>query len=328
MKTRKLGKNGFEVSEVGLGCWQLGADWGPSMSKDTAWAILEEAVENDITFWDTADVYGAGQSESFIGEFLKTCEKPIKVATKFGRGGDVYPDKYSEVALRKSVTASIKRLGVESLDLLQLHCIPTEVLREGEVFHWLHKLQKEGLIKHFGASVETVEEGLLCIEQEGLLSLQVIFNIFRQKVGRELLPKAKESGTGIIVRLPLASGLLAGKFTKNTTFSEKDHRNFNRNGELFNVGETFAGLPFEKGVELTQTIEKEFLPKNMSMVQLALRWLLDHEAVSCIIPGASSPRQVKTNAEASSLSPLSEEIHQALSDFYTKEVHQNIRGAY
>jgi len=328
MKTRKLGNNGFEVSEVGLGCWQLGADWGPSMAKDTAWAILEEAVENGITFLDTADVYGAGQSESFIGEFLKSCEKPIRVATKFGRDGEVYPDKYSEAALRKSVNDSIKRLGVEPLDLLQLHCIPTEVMREGEVFDWLRKIQKEGLIKHFGASVETVGEGLLCIEQEGLLSLQVIFNIFRQKVGRELLPKAKESGTGIIVRLPLASGLLAGKFTKNTTFSEKDHRNFNRNGELFNVGETFAGLPFEKGVELTQTIEKEFLPKNMSMVQLALRGLLDHEAVSCIIPGASSPRQVKTNAEASSLSPLSEETHQVLSDFYTKEVHQNIRGAY
>ena len=186
----------------------------------------------------------------------------------------------------------MKRLGLDRLDLLQLHCIPMAVLRKGEIFEWLRRLQQEGLIKHFGASVETEEEGLLCIEQEGLLSLQVIFNIFRQKLISELLPRAKSNGIGIIARLPLASGLLSGKLTLDRTFAESDHRYFNRDGQNFNVGETFAGLPYEKGVELADML-KEFIPAGMAMVQLALRWILGHDAVSAIIPGASSPEQAK-----------------------------------
>jgi aryl-alcohol dehydrogenase-like predicted oxidoreductase len=328
MQKRQLGVQEFEVSEVGLGCWQLGADWGDGISKQTGFDILSEAANNGITFFDTADVYGNGKSETLIGEFLKTTKVPIKVATKFGRAGNAYPNKYTKVVLRESVKASIERLGVESLDLLQLHCIPTQYLRDGAIFDWLRELQQEGLIKHFGASVETVEEALICLEQEGLLSLQVIFNIFRQKLVNELLPKAQEKGVGIIVRLPLASGLLTGKFNKDTTFPENDHRNYNKNGEVFNVGETFAGLTFSKGLELVEVIKNNILPSNINMVQLALRWLLDHESVSCIIPGASSVKQVASNASTSSLESLSPEVHKSLIDLYKAQIHNNIRGGY
>lgn len=328
MKNRKIGNKGFNVSEVGLGCWQLGADWGKDISKEKAFSILNEAVKNGITFFDTADVYGDGKSEALIGEFLKTCDTSIRVATKFGRAGDAYPDKYSKAVLRNAVEGSLKRLGVDYLDLLQLHCIPTQYLKDGDIFNWLRELQQEGLIKHFGASVETVEEGLICMEQEGLLSLQVIFNVFRQKLVTELFPQAKEKGVGIIVRLPLASGLLSGKFNADTTFPENDHRNYNRNGEAFNVGETFAGLPFEKGLSFVETIKKDILPSQLSMVQLALRWLLDHDTVSAIIPGASSINQVISNAEVSNIDALSSETHEALVQLYKTAIHKEIRGGY
>ncbi len=328
MRKRQLGKNGFEVSEVGLGCWQLGAGWGRDIPKDKAFEILNEAVEQGITFFDTADVYGAGKSEKLIGDFLKETGLSIRVATKFGRDQSVYPDKYNEDALKKSVEDSMKRLGVDALDLIQLHCIPTEELKKGEVFDWLRKLKQEGLVKGFGASVETVEEGLICLQQEGLTSLQVIFNIFRQKLVSELLPQAKDSGAGIIVRVPLASGVLTGKFSADTSFAENDHRNFNRNGEVFNVGETFAGLPFEDGVRLSEKIKNDLLPEDYNMVQFALRWILDHEAVSTVIPGASSADQVKVNASAAELAPLSAETHAALRKFYQQEVYARIRGPY
>jgi aryl-alcohol dehydrogenase-like predicted oxidoreductase len=328
MNTRRLGRNGFEVSEVGLGCWQLGADWGRSFSTEEGLAILCEAVAQGITFFDTADVYGSGKSERIIGEFLRHVDVPVRVATKFGRGDDVFSNRYSESALRWAVEGSLERLGVESLDLLQLHCIPMDVMRQGDVFDWLRALRDEGLIKSFGASVETVEEGLLCVEQEGIASLQVIFNIFRQKLVGELLPQAHQKGVGIIVRLPLASGLLTGKFTAQTRFEENDHRNYNRDGACFNVGETFAGLPFSKGVELANAIRDELLPESMTMVELALRWILDHEAVGTIIPGASSPRQVASNAAVAALPPLSDELHAKLAKFYQDRVHDHIRGAY
>jgi aryl-alcohol dehydrogenase-like predicted oxidoreductase len=195
------------------------------------------------------------------------------------------------------------------------------------VFDWLRRLKQEGVIRHFGASVETVEEGILCLKQEGLLSLQVIFNIFRQKLISQLLPQAKALGVGIIVRLPFASGLLTGKFARDTTFSESDHRFYNRDGQHFNVGETFAGLPFDKGVELVDML-KENLPDGVSMAQMALRWILDHEAVSVIIPGASSAQQAKTNAAVSDLKPLPTQLGQVLSEFYTETVHRHIRGPY
>lgn len=328
MNYRTLGQGGIQISEVGLGCWQIGADWGKSHTKAQAFEILQQAVDSGITLFDTADVYGDGQSEAYIGEFLQATGAPVKVITKFGRGGDVFPNGYSEQAMRAAVLRSIERLKVDALELVQLHCIPTEELRKGQVFDWLRKLQAEGLIKAFGASVETVEEGLICLEQEGLQSLQVIFNIFRQKLIEELFPNAKANGVGIIVRLPLASGLLTGKFTHETTFSENDHRNYNRNGEIFNVGETFAGLEFGKGIDLVDRIKNNYLPQDHSLISLALRWILDHDAVSCIIPGASSPSQVISNASVSDMPALSKELHQALQAFYSEEVATNIRGAY
>ena len=328
MKQRILGNSGFKISEVGLGCWQLGADWGDSPSQEKAFEILHASIVSGVNFFDTADVYGAGLSETYIGEFLKATNHKAIVATKFGRNGSVFPDKYSESALRKSIEASCERLQVNSLDLLQLHCIPTEELRRGEIFNWLRKAKSEGVVKNFGASVETVEEGLICLKQEGLTSLQVIFNIFRQKLLEELLPKAKEASAGIIVRLPLASGLLTGKFNSSTTFPVNDHRNYNRDGAAFNVGETFAGLPFEKGLELADHIKKELLPNDLNMVQLALRWILDHEAVSTIIPGASTASQAFANAAVSGIPSLSHNTHKALQSFYSDQVKDYIRGPY
>jgi len=327
MKHRTLGQNGFPVSEVGLGCWQLGGNWGETPDKDAAFAILQQAVDSGTTFFDTADVYGDGKSETVIGEFFQQHKAEVKIATKYGRTADVYPDNYTEESLRRAVEASLKRLQRDQLDLIQLHCIPMEALQSGEIFDALRKLREEGLIAHFGASVESVDQGLVCLEQEGLQSLQIIYNIFRQQLTTELLPQAQQKGVGLIVRLPLASGLLTGKFTKETTFHPEDHRNFNRDGQAFNVGETFAGLPFEKGVELAQQLEG-MRPEGLTMVQLALRWILDHEAVSTLIPGASSPRQALQNAAASELAPLSPQLMHELTDFYHTHVHSHIRGVY
>lgn len=326
MQTRKLGRDGFLVGEVGLGCWQFGGDFG-GMEEAEAHRILEAAVANGVNFFDTADVYGSGKSERIIGEFLRSQSTPVRVATKFGRGGGVFPNGYTEAALREAIDASRQRLGVDALDLLQLHCVPTGMLQDGAIFDWLRNAQAQGLIRHFGASVETVDEGLLCLEQEGLLSLQVILNIFRQKPLAELLPQAGAKGVGIIVRLPLASGLLTGKFTRETEFASTDHRNFNADGQRFNVGETFAGVPFANGVELVDEI-RSFVPESFTLAQMALRWILDQEAVTCIIPGASSAEQAAANAAISELPPLSTDLHHQLGAFYESRIRSQIRGPY
>jgi aryl-alcohol dehydrogenase-like predicted oxidoreductase len=327
MNKRAFDGAGVEVSEVGLGCWQLGgAEWG-EVSDELALAILRAAVDSGVTFFDTADVYGNGRSESLIGKFLKQAPEGLFVATKLGRMPDLYPDKYTARGVSAAVEASLGRLGVDTLDLIQLHCVPTEVMRRGEIFEWLRKLQTEGKIRDFGASVESMDEALLCVEQPGLASLQIIFNIFRQKAIATLFPKAMEKNIAIIVRLPLASGLLSGKFTKETKFGAKDHRSFNRDGQQFNVGETFAGIPFERGVELAEGM-KAFVPEELNMVQLAQRWILDFDAVTVIIPGASSVKQAKQNAEASDLPKLPRELHERLESYYRTEVEPFIRGPY
>ena len=327
MQHRILGTAGLDISEVGLGCWQIGGNWGGTIEEDKAIEILQTAVDQDITFFDTADVYGDGRSERLIGEFLKGSSKDIKVATKFGRQSHIFPNNYTQDVLRKCVEASCERIGMSQLDLLQLHCIPTEELRKGDIFDWLRQLKEEGLIKYFGASVESVEEGLICIEQEGLQSLQVIYNIFRQKLTTELLPQAAKKGVGIIVRLPLASGLLSGKFTKDTQFDTEDHRNFNKDGQIFNVGETFAGLPYEKGVELSDQLKTK-TPEGMTLLQMSLRWILDHPEVTTIIPGASKVEHVISNAQASNLPPLSPDLIVHLANFYHQEIHDHVRGVY
>lgn len=328
MKTRAFATTGWDVSEVGQGCWQLGgSDWG-AVSDEDALAILHTSVEAGVNFLDTADVYGGGRSETLIGRFLRETTENVFVATKLGRSGDPGgTQNYTVATMRQHTEDSLQRLGVDALDLTQLHCIPTEVLRRGEVFETLRTLQKEGKIRHFGASVESMEEALLCLRQEGLVSLQIIFNIFRQKPIHTLFEAANRQEVALIVRLPLASGLLTGKFDRSTHFSPHDHRSYNRDGQAFNVGETFAGLPFERGLELVAHLET-LVPPGMSMTQMALRWCLDHDAVTTIIPGAKNVHYARENALVSDLPPLPRHLHEELATFYDAEVADSIRGPY
>lgn len=327
MKYRSFGNTGFSCSDVGLGTWQLGADWGAVSERD-AHEILAAAVDQGVNFLDTADVYGLGRSETIIGKFLKERSEDLFVATKLGRFPEPgWPDNFSSEAIRAHTEASLQRLGLDALDLTQLHCISTDEYRKGDVFEALRDLKSEGKIKAFGTSVESVEEGFLCLEQEGLTSLQVIFNIFRQKPAEELFQAAQAKNVAIIARVPLASGLLSGKMTTATTFSEDDHRNYNQDGAAFNVGETFAGLPFEKGVEVADAMRDD-VPDGMRMSDMALRWILDHDAVSVVIPGASRVAQAIENAAASEMPPLSAELHVKLRALYDAEIAPNIRGPY
>lgn len=325
MHYRKFDHTDFSCSEIGLGCWQIGADWG-EVSDQQAFDILDKAVACGVNFFDTADVYGDGRSETLIGKFRHSSAADLFVATKLGRRG-IYPDKYTEATIRAATEESLRRLQMDALDLTQLHCIPSEILRQGDVFDWLRTLKAEGKIKRFGASVESIEEAHLCLKQDGLSSLQIIFNIFRQKPIADLFEAAKAKSVALIVRLPLASGLLGGKLTKQSRFAEGDHRNYNRDGQFFNVGETFAGLPFELGVELADELRK-FVPEGLTMAQMAMRWVLDHDAVTVVIPGATKVQQVNDNASASDLPPLSDELHRQLRLFYEQKVVQHIRGPY
>jgi len=330
MRTRPFGKRGAQVSEVGIGTWQLGGtEWG-DVTDAQALDTLRAAADAGVTFIDTADIYGLGRSESLIGRFLK--ERPDRsrffLATKLGRSPKPgWPDNFTRKAVFQHTEDSLRRLGVDAIDLTQTHCIPADVMRQGEVFAHLAELKRQGKIRDFGASVESMDEALLCLEHEGLASLQVIFNVLRQKPMDVLFEKAKAQRVALIIRLPLASGLLAGKFTTATAFPAGDHRTFNRNGEKFNVGETFAGLPFEQGVQLADAL-KPLVPPGMSMAQFAMRWCLDFDAVTTVIPGAKRAEQARANAGASDLPPLSPALHEQLAQFYQKEVAARIRGPY
>jgi aryl-alcohol dehydrogenase-like predicted oxidoreductase len=333
MRQRPFGRLRTRVSEIGLGCWQLGgADWG-DVSDGQALDTLRAAADAGVTFFDTADVYGLGRSESLVGRFLADrkaahAKGHLFVATKLGRFPDPgWPGNFTPDAMRRHTEASLKRLGVDALDLTQLHCVPTDVLKRGEVFETLRTLQDEGKIRHWGASVESMAEAMHCVRQEGLVSLQIIFNIFRQKPLTELFGEARHRGVALIVRLPLASGLLSGKMSKETTFAPTDHRAYNRDGQKFNVGETFAGLRFEKGVELAEALVP-LVPPAMTMAQMALRWCLDFEAVTTVIPGAKSPDQARANAAASEMRGLSDELHERLRTFYLDRVAAHVRGPY
>lgn len=329
MQFNPFGKDQSNISRVGLGCWQLGSDWG-ALDLDEANSILKASVDSGVTFFDTADVYGAGRSEEIIGNFLSDAglQEEIFVATKLGRLGDLYPDNYTAASIRERVEASLIRLKTEALDLVQLHCIPTDVMSGDEVWSILESLVAEGKIKRFGASVETMQEALLCIEKApALTSLQIIFNIFRQKPIRKLFDLAKQKQVGIIARVPLASGLLTGKFSADTSFGESDHRNYNKDGAAFNVGETFAGLPFEKGVALADEL-KSLVPEGMTLAQMALRWILDYDAVSVVIPGATRIEQAQGNAAIADLDELSPDLHRTLREYYKTQVRDHIRGPY
>jgi len=324
---RPLGNSGLMVSAISFGTWAIGGQWGP-VDPEEAMRGLYRAIDAGVNFFDTADIYGAGRSEEMLREATKGREDEIYIATKFCRSENIYdPETYSERTVRRLCEASLRRLGRECIDLYQIHCPPLEILKRGDVFEVLDKLQAEGKIRMYGVSVETVEEGLTALQYPGVRALQVIFNIFRQKPLKELFPKAKAQGVGILARLPLASGLLTGKFTKDTQFPEDDHRSFNRDGQFFNVGETFAGLPFEKGVELADKL-RWIAEGRPSMAAAALQWILSFDAVSCAIPGFKNARQVEENLKALQARPFSAEELQRLADFYEREVHPHIRGPY
>ena len=324
MKMRTLGKSGLKVSEIGLGCWQLGGDFGP-IDEDRAMDTLRAASEAGVTFFDTADVYGAGRSERLVGRHLATKPAGMVVATKVGRTNVLYPDNYEYEAIRNHLVASADRLDVDHIDLIQLHCVPVEVLCEGKIFDIMNRLQKEKICRHWGASVETLEEAKICLKEEKLTSLQIIFNLFRQDAAWELFPEAEAANVGIIVRLPLASGLLTGKFTADQAFEPTDHRHYNRDGAAFSVGETFSGIELPIGVGLVEEM-KAFVPEGMSLADFSLRWLLDFPAVSSVIAGCSRPDQVARNARASDLAPLSPELHDKLKAFYLDRVKQHVRS--
>jgi aryl-alcohol dehydrogenase-like predicted oxidoreductase len=327
MNQRMFANTGRSISEIGLGTWQLGGGWG-DVSASAALATLRAAADAGITFFDTADVYGDGKSERVIGKFLQETRIPIFVATKFGRAGNPgWPANFTRAVVRRHTEDSLSRLGIEALDLTQLHCVPPDVLRRGELFGWLEELKREGKIKAYGASVESMDEALWCLSQPGCISLQIIFNIFRQKPIEGIFAKAKAQSVALIVRLPLASGVLSGRMSTGTTFPADDHRNFNRDGQAFNVGETFSGIPFEKAVELADDL-KGYVPPGMSMAEFSLRWILDYDAVTVVIPGARNPEQARGNATPTALKPLGDRIHEGLASFYSRRVLEHIRGPY
>ncbi|MEK5493303.1 aldo/keto reductase [Paenibacillus sp. FSL R7-0297] len=325
MKYRKLGNTGLSVSEVSFGTWAIGGDWGSSRDEDGLKG-LQLAMEQGVNFFDTADVYGSGHAEELLAKATKGKQDEIHIATKFCRGGDIHdPQNYSVRRISEYCEQSLRRLEREAIDLYQIHCPPIEILRDGSVFEALNQLKAEGKIRHYGVSVETIEEGLLCLEYPGVEALQVIFNLFRQQPALELLPRAAAHGAGILVRLPLASGLLTGKFKESSTFQENDHRSFNANGEHFNVGETFAGLPFVTGVALARKLDW-IAEGRGNMARASMRWILDHPAVSCVIPGFKNEAQIADNLATLDVPSYSSAEMERLSEFYQSEVAPHIRG--
>jgi aryl-alcohol dehydrogenase-like predicted oxidoreductase len=322
MQTRTLGRTGRQVGVVGLGAWQLGADWG-SVSADDARAVLRATVEAGVTMIDTADVYGDGRSEWFIGELLDQADADLFVATKMGRRVEQRPEAYTLENFREWTDRSRRNLGVDMLDLVQLHCPPTVVYADDTVFDALDELVAEGRTGAYGVSVETCDEALAAIQRPGVATVQIILNCFRQKPLEEVLPAARDAGVGIIARVPLASGLLSGRYDETTTFPADDHRTFNRQGESFDVGETFAGVPYEVGLAAVREL-KPLVPETMTMAQFALRWIIDQPGVSTVIPGARNSEQARANAAAAELPPLTDEQMAGVRDVYDRLIRPHV----
>jgi aryl-alcohol dehydrogenase-like predicted oxidoreductase len=325
MQYRTFGRTGWSVSEIGFGAWAIGGSWG-SVSDDDAHAALTAAVDKGVNFIDTADVYGDGRSEQLIGSFLAEREERIYVATKAGRRLSPHEaDGYTEDNLRRFVDRSLENLKRSPIDLLQLHCPPTDVFYQPETFEALEKMVAEGLITAYGVSVEKVEEGIKALQYPNLASVQIIFNMFRQRPADLFFKMARDRDVSIIVRVPLASGLLTGKFSRQTAFPADDHRQFNRNGEAFDRGETFAGVRFETGLEAVDKLRK-LCPESMSLAQFALRWILQFDAVTTTIPGAKNAEQALANAETSGMATLDWETLDGVRKLYQEkiapEVHQ------
>lgn len=323
MNYRLFGKTGWNVSEVSFGAWAIGGSWG-SVSEADALDALHVAIEQGINFIDTADVYGDGRSERLIAQALKDHSEEVYVVTKAGRRLNPHVAAgYNKENLTAFIERSLKNLEVEALDLVQLHCPPTEVYYMPETFGALDDLVQAGKIKHYGVSVEKVEEAIKAIEFPNVKSVQIIFNIFRQRPADLFFKLAKEKQVAILARVPLSSGLLTGKMTRKTTFAADDHRNFNRHGEAFDVGETFSGVDYNSGLDAVEAL-RPLVPQGATMAQFALRWILMFDAVSCAIPGAKNRQQAKDNAAASGLPPFSEATMAQIKAIYDDTIKQQV----
>ncbi|WP_339917627.1 aldo/keto reductase [Yeosuana marina] len=325
MQYRLLGKTGFKISEVSLGTWQVGGKWGEIFNHKTADTILNTAVDNGVNFIDTADVYSDGDSEKAVGRLLKNRSERIYVATKCGRRLNPHTNEaYTPKALRQFVEASLTNMQLECLDLIQLHCPPTEVFYRPEIFGLFEDLKKEGKILNLGVSVEKVEEAIKAIEFENVSTIQIIYNMFRQRPNELFFKLAKQNNVGIIARVPLASGLLTGKFSEESTFSKDDHRFFNRNGEQFDKGETFSGIDYNTGLQAVNALKEAFPDENLTL--LALKWILMFDEVSCVIPGASKVEQIQSNLQVENVLELSKDDMKTITSIYTEfikpKVHQ------
>jgi len=318
MRVRRLGKTGREVSEIGFGAWAIGGSWGETNDEQSS-AAMNAAVDAGVTFFDTADVYGDGHSERLIATLLRERSEPLVVGTKFGRRGPQEVAQYSYENLRSWLERSLENLGVDAVDLVQLHCPPWDAYYTPAVFDACDRLVDEGLARAYGVSVEKVEEALKAIEYPGVSTVQIIFNIFRQRPAELFFEQARLRDVGVIVRVPLASGLLTGKFNRDSSFAPDDHRAFNRHGEQFDVGETFAGVDFERGLEVVERL-RALVPEGATLAQLALRWILGFEAVSTIIPGAKTPEQARANAAAADLPALPEDSLRTIAELYRERV--------
>lgn len=322
MKQRRFGKTNKMVSEIGLGTWQLGTKWGEPFNDQEAMAILEMAYEQGINFLDTADVYNNGQSQQAIGEILKKYPDFFYVTTKCGRALNPHTaEMYTPQAIEKFVEGSLKRLDTEKLDLILLHCPPTSVYRNDEIFSKLEQLKTAGKLIDYGASIETVEEGLLAMEYD-IAAMEVIFNMFRLKPLDQLFPTAKQKDVGIIARVPLASGLLTGRYNANTVFGKDDHRTFNRQGEAFDKGETFSGVDYQLGLQAVEELKALFGTEDL--IPYALRWVLMHDAVSTVIPGASKVSQVVSNAAVDTFPELTQAQMQKVEEIYHRLIRPSV----
>jgi aryl-alcohol dehydrogenase-like predicted oxidoreductase len=323
VKYRQLGRTGMNVSEISFGAWAIGASWGKVDDKQSL-AALHKAVDWGVNFIDTADVYGMGRSEKLIARLLKERKETIYVATKAGRRLEPHvAEKYTPQNIRRFVDDSLKNLELQTLDLLQLHCPPTAVYYTPELFYALDEMVKSGKLRNYGVSVEKVEEALKAIEYPGVKTVQIIFNMFRQRPAELFFREARARRIGILARVPLASGLLTGKMSRSSRFASDDHRNYNRKGQSFDRGETFAGVDFEKGLKAVEQL-KAILPRATSMTQFALRWILMHEAVSCAIPGAKRPEQVEDNCAASDLPALSGKTMRMVREIYDRYIREDV----
>ena len=326
VRSRCLGKTGREVSEIGFGAWAVGGDWGQT-DDSVSLAAMGAAVDAGVTFFDTADVYGDGHSERLIARLLRDRSEPLFVATKFGRRAPQEVVQYSYQNLRSWLERSRENLGVDTVDLVQLHCPPWQAYYTPEVFESCDRLVEEGLARAYGVSVEKVEEALKAIEYPGVSTVQIIFNIFRQRPAELFFEQARLREVGVIVRVPLASGLLTGKFDLSTTFRSDDHRAFNRHGESFDVGETFAGVDFELGLEVVEQLQA-LVPRDATLAQLALRWILGFEAVSTVIPGVKTVEQARTNAAAADLPALPRASLEAIDAIYRDRIAPSVHNLW